>query len=106
MQLFSLGLNRLWPDGTLMLDSQGNLLASYDQKVIDGVSRVLTGWNYNQPLQGNGRLPTNFNPAANFIDPMVLVPTRHELGTKLVLDNVVLPAAQGLQPDRAARSRE
>jgi hypothetical protein len=33
--------------------------------------------------------------AANFIDPMVLVPTRHELGTKLVLDNVVLPAARG-----------
>jgi uncharacterized protein (DUF1800 family) len=95
MQLFSLGLNRLWPDGTLVLDSQGNLVPTYDQKVIDGVSRVLTGWNYYQPLQGNGRLPTGFNPAANFIDPMVLVPTRHELGSKLVLDNVVLPAARG-----------
>jgi uncharacterized protein (DUF1800 family) len=94
IQLFSLGLNRLWPDGTLVLDSQGNLIPTYDQAVIDGVSRVLTGWNYNQPLVG-GRLPTNFNPAANFIDPMVLVPTRHELGTKLVLDNAVLPAARG-----------
>jgi hypothetical protein len=94
MQLFSLGLNRLWPDGTLVLDSKGNLIPTYDQAVIDGVSRVFTGWNYNQPLVG-GRLPTNFNPPANFIDPMVLVPTRHELGTKLVLDNVVLPAARG-----------
>ena len=27
MQLFSLGLNRLWPDGTLVLDSGGNLIA-------------------------------------------------------------------------------
>ncbi len=94
MQLFSLGLNRLWPDGTLVLDSGGNLIATYDQKVIDGVSRVFTGWNYNQPLVG-GRLPSNFSPGANYLDPMVLVPTRHELGTKLVLDNVVLPAAQG-----------
>ena len=94
IQLFSLGLNRLWPDGTLVLDSRGNLIPTYDQAVIDGVSRVFTGWNYNQPLVG-GRLPTNFNPPANFIDPMVLVPTRHELGTKLVLDNVMLPAARG-----------
>ena len=38
---------------------------------------------------------SNFNPPANYLDPMVLVPTQHELGTKFVLDNVVLPAAQG-----------
>jgi uncharacterized protein (DUF1800 family) len=94
IQLFSLGLNRLWPDGTLVLDSRGNLIPTYDQAVIDGFSRVFTGWNYNQPLVG-GRLPTNFNPPANFTEPMVLVPTRHELGTKLVLDNVMLPAARG-----------
>ena len=48
MQLFSFGLNRLWPDGTLVLDSKGNLIPTYDQAVIDGVSRVLTGWNYDQ----------------------------------------------------------
>ncbi|HEX8678702.1 MAG TPA: DUF1800 family protein, partial [Chthoniobacterales bacterium] len=89
------GLNRLWPDGTLVLDTQGNLVPTYNQKVIDGVARVLTGWNYNQPLQGNGRLPTTFNVSSNYTAPMVLVPLRHELGTKLVLDNVVLPAAQG-----------
>ena len=95
MQLFSLGLNRLWPDGKFMLDSQGNLLATYDQKVVEGVARVFTGWNYGQDLQGNGRLPTNFSPAQNFLDPMVLVPTKHELGSKQLLDNVVLPAANG-----------
>ncbi len=95
MQLFSLGLNRLWPDGSLVLDSQGGLVATYDQKVVDGVARVFTGWNYSQPLQGNGRLPTGFNPAANYLDPMVLVPTRHELGSKQLLDRAVLPAARG-----------
>ncbi|MDQ6764897.1 MAG: DUF1800 family protein, partial [Verrucomicrobiota bacterium] len=95
MQLFSLGLNRLWPNGTLVLDSQGNLVPTYDQSVVQGAARIFTGWNYNQALQGNGRLPTNFSPPANYIDPMVLVPLQHELGTKQLLDNVVLPAARG-----------
>ncbi|MGZ5521551.1 MAG: DUF1800 family protein [Chthoniobacterales bacterium] len=95
MQLFSLGLNKLWPDGTLVLDSAGNLVPTYNQDVITGVARVFTGWNYGQDLQANGRLPTSFSPAANYLDPMVLVPTKHELGSKIVLDNVVLPPAQG-----------
>ncbi len=95
MQLFSLGLNRLWPDGTLVLDSQGNLVPTYDQTVVQGVARVFTGWNYGQDLQSNGRLPTNFSPATNYLDPMVLVPTKHELGAKQLLDNVMIPAARG-----------
>src|SRR5205085_1067171 len=65
---------------------------------ILGMARVLTGWNYGQDLQSNGRLPTSFSPAQNFLDPMVLVPTHHELGAKVVLDNVVLPPAVGYNP--------
>lgn len=95
LQLFSVGLYRMWPDGRLVLDSDGNLVPTYTQSEILGVSRAFTGWNYGQALQGNGRLPTNFGPAANYLDPMVLVPTRHELGAKLVLDNVVLRPAVG-----------
>src|SRR5260370_35190712 len=33
---------------------------------------------------------------------MVLVPTHLDLGTKLLLDNVMLPAAQGSQADSAS----
>ena len=96
-QLFSVGLNRLWPDGTLILNSQGNLVPTYNQNVVLGFASTFTGWNYYQTNQANGRLPSNFFPAANYTNPMVLVPTHHELGTKLLLDNVVLPAAQGVQ---------
>ena len=99
MQLFSIGLNRMWPDGTLVMDSQDNLVPTYDQNVIMGVASVFTGWNYYQSNQGNGRLPANWYPSANYTNPMVLVPTHHELGTKRLLDNVVLPAAQGSQAD-------
>ncbi len=98
-QLFSIGLNRMWPDGTLVMDSQGNLVPTYNQNVIMGFASVFTGWNYWQPNQSNGRLPTNWSPAANYTNPMVLVPTHHELGTKLVLDNVMLPQAWGSQAD-------
>jgi uncharacterized protein (DUF1800 family) len=95
LQLFSVGLNRMWPDGTLVLNSQGEIVPTYNQDVIIGFSHVFTGWNYWQTNQSNGRLPSNWNPAANYVQPMVLVPTHHELGTKRLLDNVVLPPALG-----------
>ena len=101
-QLFSVGLYRLWPDGTLVMDSQGNVVPTYDQNVIMGFASVFTGWNYHQANQGNGRLPTNFSPASDYIDPMVLVPTHHELGTKLLLDHVMLPQAWGTQTNSAS----
>ncbi len=92
MQLFSSGLYRVWPDGSLVLDSTGSAVPTYDQSVITGMARVFTGWNWGQPLSG-GRLPTNTNPSSNYLDPMVLIPTRHELGTKILMNNVVIPAA-------------
>jgi hypothetical protein len=67
-----------------------------------GFASVFTGWNYYQTNQANGRLPSNWYPKANYTNPMVLVPTHHELGAKLVLDNVVLPPAWGLQATPSA----
>ena len=96
-QLFSVGLNRLWPDGTLILNSQDNLVPTYGQNEIMGFASVFTGWNYYQTNQASGRLPSNWYPSYNGTNPMVLVPTHHELGTKLVLDNVMLPPAWGNQ---------
>ncbi len=98
-QLFSIGLNRLWPDGTLVLNSQNSLVPTYNQSVVSGFASVFTGWNYYQANQTNGRLPSNCFPSANYTNAMVLVPTHHYLGTKLLLDNVVLPAAQGAAAD-------
>jgi hypothetical protein len=96
-QLFSIGLNRVWPDGTLILNSQGNLVPTYNQNVVMGFAATFTGWNYYQANQINGRAPSNWFPPANYTNAMVLVPAHHDLGAKLLLDNVVLPPAQGLQ---------
>ncbi len=103
-QLFSIGLYRMWPDGTLVMNSQGSLVPTYDQNVVMGFASVFTGWNYNQTNQSNGHLPSIWNPPHDYFansraytNPMVLVPTHHELGTKRLLDNVILPQAWGLQ---------
>lgn len=90
LQLFSAGLYRTWPDGTLLLDSSGNAIPTYSQDEITGFARVFTGWNWGQTLNGS-RLATA-TPATNYLDPMSLNPTKHELGTKRLLDNVILPA--------------
>lgn len=99
LQLFSVGLYRMWPDGTLVMNSEGNLVPTYSQDEIIGFARVFTGWNYYQTNQAWGRLPTSWSPSANYTNPMVLVPTHHELGTKRVLDNVMLPPAWGAEAD-------
>ena len=99
MQLFSVGLNRMWPDGTLVLDSQGEIVPTYDQHTIEGYARVFTGWNYYQTSSVKGRLPTYWNPPSNYTNAMILVAQHHELGAKSLLDNIVLPPAAGPQRD-------
>src|SRR4029453_6829565 len=46
-QLFSIGLNRLHPDGSLVLNSKGELVPTYDQDAIIGFAHAFTGWSYN-----------------------------------------------------------
>jgi uncharacterized protein (DUF1800 family) len=47
MQLFSIGLNQLNPDGTLKRDAQGQPIPTYNNTDIAGLSRVFTGWGWN-----------------------------------------------------------
>ncbi len=98
MQLFSAGLYSLWDDGKLKLDSKAELIPTYGQAEILGLAATFTGWNYAQALQSSGRLPTNFGPGADYLNPMVLVPTQHERASKVLLNNVVLPSATGQTP--------
>ncbi len=101
LQLFSIGLYRLWPDGTLVMDSSGNIVPTYEQNEVNGYSAVFTGWSYGQTNLANGRLPTQFFPPSNPTNEMTLVPTRHDLGAKRLLDNAVLPPAIGPQTNSA-----
>lgn len=87
LQLFSLGLNRLHPDGSLVLNSKGLPIPVYDQDAVIGFAHGFTGWDYNY----TGAYHTSFSASANWIDPMREVPARHFIGKKRLLNNVVLP---------------
>jgi len=90
LQLFSVGLYRMHPDGSLMLDSLGSPIVTYDQEAVIGFSHAFTGWNYHQPDAGIFK-PTNWSPASDWLNSMREVPGRHDIGTKRLLNNVVLP---------------
>ncbi len=87
-QLFSIGLNRLHPDGSLVLNSKGELIPTYDQNAIVGFAHVFTGWSYNSS-QVNP-YPTSFG-GSSYLLPMTPRPARHFTGQKRTLNNVVLP---------------
>ena len=91
MQLFSIGLNLLQPDGTLQLDSTGQPIPTYNQTTITETAKVFTGWAY---------YSTSANPnfrggAADYIDPMMLYPAFHDDGQKTVVGGRIIPASQG-----------
>lgn len=91
MQLFTIGLFMLNPDGTLQLDGQGNPIPTYDQTGVNNLTKVLTGWNLCQ-LQGAScpNLPLGIQ---NYIDPMIITNTNnHDLTAKNLL---TYPGAAG-----------
>ena len=95
MQLFSIGLVKLNPDGTPMLDGDGKPIPTYDQDAVEELARVFTGWTY--PLQPQAA-PAGHNPVY-YVGAMVAVETNHDTGQKTILDGVVLPAGQTAQKD-------
>jgi uncharacterized protein (DUF1800 family) len=90
LQLFSIGENKLNPDGSLALDANDRPQATYDQSVIEGFSSIFTGWTF-APLrsaQSAWRNPINFQGT------MISFPEQHDPGTKLLLDGAVVPPGQ------------
>ena len=74
LQLFTVGLDVLNPDGTPQLDGSGNPIPTYTQDTIAGFARVFTGWTY----------PTKPGATAHFRNPefyggpMVSVDSHHD----------------------------
>ena len=98
MQLFSIGLVELNIDGSVISDSGGTPVPTYDQAVIEAFAHVYTGWHFaNAPGFGLAG-PTPLNQIA----PMALYPEFHDTGAKTLLGGTVLPAGQTGEQDLAA----
>jgi uncharacterized protein (DUF1800 family) len=104
LQLFSVGVNRLNPDGTVVLDAQGQPVPTYTQTTVDNFTRVFTGWRFQTGLQV-GSPPAG---ATNFRDPMVPrgVNGTHDTGAKTLFSTNVpaCPSSTGSQNAACAQS--
>jgi uncharacterized protein (DUF1800 family) len=98
MQLFTIGLFQLNPDGTLMLDSGGSPIPTYDQTTIQNFAKVYTGWTY--PTRP-GAVLRRHNPAY-YIGPMAPFEENHDTTSKTLLNGLVLPAGQNADQDLEA----
>jgi len=93
LQLFSIGLVMLNPDGTAQLGEDGVPLPTYDQDIVEGFAHVFTGWHFANAER--------FRWAKNedYIRPMTAWPDFHDTGEKRLLNGVVLPADQTAEQD-------
>jgi uncharacterized protein (DUF1800 family) len=86
-QLFSIGLYRLWPDGTLILNSKDAPVRHLHPARNRGYAHVFTGWDYGY----NGPFRTTLGAVTDWTRQMREVPARHFMGPKRILNNEVLP---------------
>ena len=92
LQLFTIGLLRLNPDGTPMLNASGQTIPTYTQAEVQQLALAFTGWTY----AGSGT-----NNWENFSGPMVPRDVNHDMRAKAFL-GCNLPANQSTQQDMAA----
>ena len=97
MQLFTIGLYKLNPDGSQQLDNNNQPVPTYDQDVVEGYAHVFTGWYWAQT-----GTPTWHYVPANYRQPMMAFPEHHDTGAKIILNGVTLPAGQTQAQDLQA----
>ncbi len=85
MQLFSIGLWMLNPDGTRQLDAQDQPIPTYSNANITEMARVFTGLSHGDNAQFNG-----YSAALNV--PMVGFDAEHDLAPKMLLLGATTPA--------------
>jgi uncharacterized protein (DUF1800 family) len=87
MQLLTIGIYRLNPDGTTVTQN-GKAVETYDQNDILGLARVFTGWTY-------GVTRTNTNPEHMRV-PMILLASNHSSLEKKFLGVTIAAGTDGV----------
>jgi uncharacterized protein (DUF1800 family) len=96
LQLFSIGLYQLNPDGTQQLDSTGAPIPTYAQDAIEGFSAVFTGWTY-PPLPA---ATSKWENPVNFTGAMVAFADHHDdTDLKPLLNGYTVPPNQTPEQD-------
>ena len=100
LQLFSIGLNQMHPDGTLKLEATGLPLETYNQNTIESFAHVFTGWDFDSTQYAYSYWdPALVPPALNtggrtsYVRPMTVRSGNHSNINKTLLNGFVI---QGL----------
>lgn len=95
LQLFSIGLHELNPDGSPKLDAKGAVIPTYDQDVVEGFAHAFTGWTYPPRAGATAKFPS----PVNFSGPMVAFADHHDGSAKKLLNGTTTAAGQSPQAD-------
>ncbi len=98
MQLFSIGLVKLNPDGSVQRDTEGNALPTYTQDDVKELALAMTGWGYPTKPGSTARWPTK----QYFVGPMVSYDEFHDRTEKRFLGGLVIPAGGTARSDMTA----
>ena len=98
MQLFTVGLDLLNPDGTPQLDGSGNPIPTYTQDTITNFARVYTGWTYPTKPGATAR----FGNPEFYGGPMIAIDSHHDTDPKVLLNGMTIPAGGTAQSDLTA----
>lgn len=92
MQLMTIGLFQLNPDGTPKRDLSGRPLPAYTQADISGLARVFTGWSWYSPTPTSSTFFGGTRHPDSDIRPMIFYPQYHSTSQKSFL-GVTIPAS-------------
>jgi uncharacterized protein (DUF1800 family) len=95
MQLFSLGVYKLNPDGSQLLDASGQLQPTYDQDVIQGMAAAFTGWT----MAPVGSATLSWFDTINYQSPMQSMASYHDTTAKMLVGGATSPAGQTPEAD-------
>jgi uncharacterized protein (DUF1800 family) len=106
LQLFSIGLNQLNPDGSLQPDAAGNPIPTYTNADITGLARVFTGWSWAGPDNSSDRFALSLSSKQHAPDhailPMQAYPQFHATSEKRFL-GVTIAAQSSADPEASLR---
>ncbi len=94
IQLFSIGLWELNPDGTRKVNGSGQIIPTYSNAEITQMARVFTGLWFGGQSWGSGGWTS-----ADMATPMTMHADRHDFGQKTLLGGFVIPQREELEAE-------
>lgn len=89
MQLFSMGVDQLNMDGTLIKDSTGTTVPTYSEDDVRNVAKALSGWTY---ARLNGAAITD-NTQLDYVNPMIVNAAIYDSTAKTFLGKTIAAGA-------------